>query len=306
MNSKSSHSIQEAAVTYEVATPVTIPPTEDDLMHSDGKYVSEEDYFKYFYGFGDVNYEWNNGILEAKPMSDTRKVRMYAWFLSLLREFLKINPIAGYTALEMGFRMEIPDPDIRGAKKRVIRKPDLGIVLNDNPVPLNDDDRTYAGICDLCIESLSDSTQSEIDRDTKEKLEEYKQAKIKEYYILDDVNDEMHFYRLNDLGNYVEIPSTAQGIIRSQVLKGFQFRIDDLRRQPPLVEMALDPVYRSFVLPEYQEATQRAEEERLRAEEERLRAEEERRGREKEKSRADRYAELLRKYKIDPDNLPEA
>jgi hypothetical protein len=43
------------------------------------------------------------------------------------------------------------------------------------------------------------------------------------------------------------------------VLPDFCFRVSDLHRQPSLVEMATDPVYQHFVLPEYQVEKQRAE-----------------------------------------------
>ncbi len=47
-------------------------------------------------------------------------------------------------------------------------------------------DRTYQGIFDLCIESLSDSTRSEIERDVVAKKNEYEAIGVQEYYILDD------------------------------------------------------------------------------------------------------------------------
>ncbi|MEM7131320.1 MAG: Uma2 family endonuclease [Chloroflexota bacterium] len=308
--STTNSSLHEAVATYHVAVPASIPPTEEDLFYSDGKYVSEEDYFTYFYEFGDVNYEWNNGILEAKPMADVAKARMYAWFFRLVQAFLDTHPIAGYILLEIGFRMVIPDPDIPGATKRVIRKPDLGIVLKDNPIPLNDGDKTYQGICDLCIESVSDSTQKEIDRDIIDKKSEYNAGGVKEYFIIDDTKKNMHFYRRNDLGKYLEVKPDAEDVIHSRVLKGFKFRVADLHRQPLLIEMALDPLYRSFVLPEYYEAQRQKEEAQRRTEEAQRQKEEAQRQKEEalreaeeEKSRADRYKELLRKNNIDPDSL---
>jgi hypothetical protein len=42
-------------------------------------------------------------------------------------------------------------------------------------------------------------------------------------------------------------------------LPGFQFRIADLYRQPSLIEMAEDPLYSDFILPEYLAEKRRAE-----------------------------------------------
>lgn len=294
--------LKEAAVAYLTSIPVNIPPSEDDLFHSDGKYVSEEDYFKYFYEFGDINYEWNNGILEAKPLADVAKARMYAWFLRLVMAFLETHPIAGYTLLEIGFRIDIPDPNVRGATRRAIRKPDLGIVLNDNPIPLNDDDRTYKGICDLCIESLSDSTQKEVDRDIIEKKLEYSSGGVKEYFIIDETNDHMHFYRLNDLGKYIEIKPDASGIIRSNVLTGFEFRVDDLNHQPSMGEMVVDPLYRSYVFPEHFALVQEKENALAIARREQRKRQEEERKRQESSARVDHLEALLRKHGIDPND----
>ena len=49
------------------------------------------------------------------------------------------------------------------------------------------------------------------------------------------------------------------GVIRSQVLAGFQFRRGDLLRQPPQTELARDRVYAGYVIPDLQVAETRAE-----------------------------------------------
>jgi hypothetical protein len=50
----------------------------------------------------------------------------------------------------------------------------------------------------------------------------------------------------------VPIPPTSDGLIGSNVLPGFQFRLTDLQRRPTLTEMSEDPVYRAFALPALQ------------------------------------------------------
>lgn len=49
----------------------------------------------------------------------------------------------------------------------------------------------------LCVESLSDSTKDDVERDTVIKKFEYEFAGVQEYYILDPNNEHMHFYRRN-------------------------------------------------------------------------------------------------------------
>ncbi|MEN8217229.1 MAG: Uma2 family endonuclease [Pseudomonadota bacterium] len=66
----------------------------------------------------------------------------------------------------MGFRLALPN-------KTAIRRPDLGVVCNNNPVSFEANDRTYRGVCDMCIEALSDSTKEDKERDTVTKKQEY-------------------------------------------------------------------------------------------------------------------------------------
>jgi len=44
--------------------------------------VSEADYWENYYENSDVVYEWNNGYLEEKPVSDQSTILMYQWFLA--------------------------------------------------------------------------------------------------------------------------------------------------------------------------------------------------------------------------------
>ena len=280
------------------------PPVEP-WASLDGLAVTEEVYWERYYDTADGSYEWNNGILEEKPVSDYRTVTIYGWFLMLLRAYLEVNPIAKMLFLETGFRLALPD-------KTTIRKPDLFVVRNDNPVPLRDSDRSFRGICDLCVEALSDSTKAEVKRDTVVKKQEYALIGVKEYYILDG-DDRMAFYRRTPAGAYEPIQPDAEGVMRSEVLPGFQFRVADLYTMPPLETMAEDPVYRLFVLLKYQAVKERAEvageqavAERLRAEiaeeqavTERLRAEMAEEQAVTERLRAERYAAKLRELGIE-------
>ncbi|MBF0226543.1 MAG: Uma2 family endonuclease [Desulfobacterales bacterium] len=217
----------------------------DPVKSEAGKYVTEEEYWEKYYEYSDINYEWNNGILEEKPVSDLENIKNYRWLLSLLECYLAFNPIAEMVMLEFGFRMSIKG-------KVTIRKPDIGIILNTNAVSIENYDRSYGGIFDICIECLSDSTKKEAERDTIEKKYEYSNAGVQEYYIVDKENGETEFYCLSKRGRYKKIKSETGGIIKSSVLPGFQFRIKDLYSQPSLVEMANDEVYKHFVYTEYQ------------------------------------------------------
>jgi hypothetical protein len=247
----------------------------------EGTPVSEEDYWAYYYEH-ENGYEWNNGILEVKPVSDVLTVQIYRWLFRLLEFYLDTHQNAQLTCLEFGFRLSLPN-------KVVIRKPDLGLVLDSNAQPLKELDRSYRGTFDLCVEALSNGDASEIRRDTEQKHAEYQAAGVPEYYIIHYEPQWQLFYRRNARGLYEPIPCD-DGIIRSAVVPGFRFRLEDLSRQPPLEAMIEDPVYAPFVLPRWQQDRQaRAQAEQARELAEQAREQAERRA---ERERAEKEALL--------------
>ncbi len=218
------------------------PPTTKVVVPS---VISEADYWEYYYEDPDHHYEWNYGYIEEKGVSDKFTTLDYEWFFELLRNYLRVTEIGQLMTLETGFRLVLPG-------KTTIRKPDLAVILNSNSVLWRGLDRSYRGICDLCVEALSDSTDDEIERDTVTKFTEYAQTGVKEYYILYAHGEPQEFYRLTPAGVYAPIPRHPPDLVCSSVLPGFQFRVSDLERQPSPEKMSEDSVYQSFMLPAFQ------------------------------------------------------
>jgi len=267
--------------------------TEPEEVSQDGRHVTEEEYWEKYYEDLDFNYEWNNGILEEKPMSDYHNYQMYKWLRSVLERYLSVHRGEKMVEQVFGFRIALPH-------HVSIRKPDLAVVASANPSDLRKYDKSFAGIYDLCIELLSDATKKGIERDIVDKKNEYESIGVKEYYILDAEDNYMAFYRLNQYGIFVPIKLIDNDIVRSEVLKGFQFRVSDLFRQPEIDELTDDTVYCGFVLPD-RKTKQRAEKAEKKAELERQRAEDAENLAEQEKQRADRLAEKLRALGISVD-----
>jgi Uma2 family endonuclease len=241
--------------------------------------ITEAQYWQKYYHYPEVTYELKNGELEEKGVSDFLTFLMSDWFSELLGYYLKTHPIAKKTGLEMGFGLPL------SSHKKDIRRPDFGIVLNSNPIPLKPTDKSYKGTYDLCIEAISDSSTEDVERDTISKKKEYAKTGVKEYYILDGHNRYTAFYRLGKRGFYVPIKPKKGDIIQSSVLPGFQFRLEDLLTKPKPDEMIDDPVYQNFVLPGYQEAKKQA-----------ARVQE-------VEQRAEQLAQKLRALGIDPDDI---
>ncbi len=269
--------------------PEPAEPEYAEPLSLDGLRVSEEEYWETYYdyvGDNDFSFEWNDGVLEEKPMGDHLSYLMFDWFYLLLKQYLEANPIAKIFGTDMGFRLALQH-------KTSIRKPDLSLILDSNPVRFDLLDRSYKGIYDICFEFLSDSTKKYAERDTIHKRSEYAGIGVKEYFILDRLGKETAFYRLNRKGFYSSIRPIG-GIIRSAVLPGFQFRRDDLYTRPHFRDIISDPVYNAFVLKDFQAEHRRAEKAEERAEVERKRAETERK-------KAQKLADKLRSLGIDPD-----
>ena len=251
------------STTVEPAAP---PDTQVNPWAPDeGRYVTLEEYWAKWYESPypdiDVSYEWNNGILEAKPLANKPQLDLGNWFLDLLRRYLETHEIAELINMETGFFMTMVDSEEPSATRRAVRKPDIGIILHSNPVSWGRiDQRSFAGVCDAVVEFLSDSTQIEVRRDTEEKKRDYALAGVKEYTILDPSDEHMRFYRLTPQARYEEIQPDAEEVLHSEVLPGFQFRMEDLWQQPELAELALDEVYSGYVIPVLKVAVTRAEE----------------------------------------------
>ncbi len=229
-----------------------------------GRRVTLEEYWEKWYENPypdlDVSYEWNNGILEAKPLPNAPQIGLYNWFLALLLCNLETFDHASLINLETGFMLTIDDDSAPSGERVQVRKPDIGVILNTNPVSWGELDQChFDGVCDMVVEAVSDSTLAEVLRDTVEKREDYALGGVKEYYILDPGGERMRFYTLTSEGAYEEIPPDPNGVIRSSVLAGLQFRLDDLHRRPRLADLARDDVYSDYVIPELQVAVTRAE-----------------------------------------------
>jgi Uma2 family endonuclease len=219
------------------------------------KPVTETEYWENYYDDPSIIYEWNNGILEEVGVSDLETTSMFEWLFDLVGYYLNTHPIGKRIFLETGFSLPLPH-------KTAIRRPDLGVILYQDAVPYKPHDNSYKGICNLCIEAISDSKKKYIAPDTEVKFSEYEIGGVQEYFILYSKDIHLEFYCLEH-GRYVPIKRVQGDVIQSQVLPGFQFRISDLDAKPSPQKMAFDPVYEKFVMPYYQaekKARQAAEE----------------------------------------------
>ncbi|MDM8522747.1 hypothetical protein QUF80_05180 [Desulfococcaceae bacterium HSG8] len=111
----------------------------------DGLAVTEEEYWEKYYQHPDFSYEWDDGYLSLKPLKYMKGFRIYQWFMFVLGFYFdtystgKVNP-------GIGFRLALPH-------KSSVRIPELFVVTDENPVTINDDDRSFSAGYLNCVSS---------------------------------------------------------------------------------------------------------------------------------------------------------
>jgi hypothetical protein len=119
---------------------------------------------------------------------------------------------------------------------------------------------------------------------------------------LDERGSETAFYHLTAAGVYTPI-RPANGIIHSQVLPDFQFRLNDLYHLPEPPQLVVAPIYNHYTSPYLRAERERAEEAIRQVERATQQAAEERRRAEQERARSEQYAARLRALGVDPDAI---
>ena len=103
-------------------------------------------------------------------------------------------------------------------------EPDICFFNNEKAVHFKDKQLLYP-IPDFVVEILSKSTKKNIERDTVTKYNDYKNHGVPEYWIVDPHEKNVSQYVLKNQ-NYELVLKSSQGIIRSQVVQGFNIPIE--------------------------------------------------------------------------------
>lgn len=233
------------------------------VKSEEGKRVTREEYFARYYEDELFKYEYCNGVLEKAGMPTKNDLLLIKFIIFLLDEFFKVNPIGDFFQDHISFSVNFPG-------KEAERIPDITVILYDNPERLDGEESRFKGVFDLCIEVVSNSNKRQIIRDVVDKKQEYETMKVKEYYILDSKKAETRFYRLDEQsGKYEEIKAKEDGVIESEILKGFKFRERDLYERPGEEDLMSDPVYMDYVRVDLREERRLKERAEIKAKEER-------------------------------------
>jgi Uma2 family endonuclease len=158
--------------------------------------------------------EWVEGIVIKMSPETLRHDPLIYYVRNLLDVYFTLRPIG--KVLDAPFVM-------RSHPKAPRREPDSQVILNTNSGVLTD---TFMdGPADVCIEIVSPDS---VDRDYTEKPPEYQKGGVREYRILDPLENKTRFYRLNDVGVYVLYSEDAEGNYRTPLLQDLEFHVPTL------------------------------------------------------------------------------
>lgn len=162
----------------------------------------------------DLHAEWVNGEVIIHMTAKERHQEIIRFLLEVFGLFNQFFRVGRF--LMAPYQMKL-SPEGPG------REPDILFVTREHEDRVTDNG--LLGPADLVIEVVSDDS---VTRDRVEKLEEYEQYGVPEYWIIDPRarRPRADFYQLDERGQYQPIPIGGDGVYRSRILPGFWLRVD--------------------------------------------------------------------------------
>ena len=170
--------------------------------------------------------EWVDGELLIMSPASADHQRVRDFLLMLMRLFVEAHGLG--EVFSAPFLMRLPT-------RPSGREPDLLFVAAAHADRVRE---TYLDCpADLAVEIVSPESEA---RDRGDKLLEYQDAGIPEYWLIDPLRREAVFHRLGDNGRYHPAAIDSDGVYRSDILPGFRLRVAWLwqRPLPPITEVA--------------------------------------------------------------------
>jgi Uma2 family endonuclease len=171
------------------------------------------------WGGEDTRAEWVDGEVIILSPTNRKHQKRGRFIDRLVQEYVETHALG--EVFSDSFLMRLP-------YRPSGRIPDILFVSNEHLSKVTD---TYVdGPADLAIEVVSPDSKR---RDREEKLVEYEESGVSEYWWIDDTRREAHFYQRGDDGRYQEVRPDDQGIYRSVAVPGFWLNLEWLWNDPP-------------------------------------------------------------------------
>lgn len=166
----------------------------------------------------DVKAEWVDGEVIIMSPSSSRHVRIVNWLIRVLGDFVEDRDLGEILGPELMIRL---------ARQRRRRVPDILFVTRERLGLIQKNH--LEGPPDLAIEIVSPDSQ---ERDRRDKFDDYRKGGVREYWIIDQDEEELMAYALGANRRYTPIAS-VDGRVPSAVIPGFFLRPEWLWQNPP-------------------------------------------------------------------------
>lgn len=162
--------------------------------------------------------EWVDGkVIELSPVSDSHQ-DLEDWLAALFRHWVE----AKRCGIVRSGRFQM-----KTAAHLAGREPDVLFLASEHLDRLRENH--IAGPADLAVEIVSPDTRS---RDTVDKLREYEEGGVREYWLIDPKARRFEIRVLESDGRYRLIQPDADGVMHSRILERLWLKSDWLWQQP--------------------------------------------------------------------------
>jgi Uma2 family endonuclease len=171
-----------------------------------------------------------DGVIYMSSPDNTDAADLFGWLFRLIGDFVEERDLGKVYGSRVAFRLgepHGPEPDIAFVRTERLHLVERGFV--DGPP-------------DLAIEIVSPDS---IERDYVRKREQYRQAGVPEYWIVDEIEKRIMLLKRNASGAYRET-KPRKGVLHSTALPGFWLRPEWLWQQPrPKMIMILTEILKA-------------------------------------------------------------
>jgi Uma2 family endonuclease len=146
-----------------------------------------------------------DGVIYMASPDSTEGFRLSKWLLGLTDDYVTELDLGEIFGIRIAFRLDVnqsPEPDIGFVSKARLHLVKKGFI---------------AGPPDAAFEIVSPES---IERDYIKKRGQYEEYGVREYWIIDQMEETVTLLRLNKRGKYQEI-RPKDGIYHSEVIDGF-------------------------------------------------------------------------------------
>jgi Uma2 family endonuclease len=166
----------------------------------------------------DTHAEWVNGEVYFFMTAEMLHQRIVDFLNRLIGFFIESRDLGALFSGPASIKLE-----------KSGREPDLFFVSKANLTRVTK--LYFDGPPDLIIEVVSDDS---VGRDRADKFEEYEEAGVREYWIIDPRprRRRADFYQLGADGKYQPVPLNAEGVYHSTMLPGFWLKVSWLWEDP--------------------------------------------------------------------------